>query len=124
MPVLERAMRHQIAVLWAVAGTDNYGNATVYSPVEVQVRWNENQQLQAESQSESEKDSGEVVVDRDIEVGSLMRLGTLADISGDSSPDGLCRVTSFRGTPDVKGRRSERIVSLSRYKGTLPTIVS
>jgi hypothetical protein len=118
---LEMQFRTSKAVLWAASGVDRYGEVTVASPVEIMVRWNETKQDPNQAKDEVTSVPVEVVVDRDVAIGSVMRFGPLADLP--STPDNLFRVVNYSSTPDLKGRHYFRTASLVRRSDSLPTVV-
>lgn len=92
MSIITR-MRKQKAVLWQVqAGQDAFGQSTLFdSPVEIDCRWEYvNKEIQANKgggdvQAETLLSKGTVYVDREVFVGSYLRLATLASLTGDTS---------------------------------------
>ena len=121
MPAIESQNRHQDTTLWAPSGVDRNGEVTVSTPVDIKTRWDESLTASIDETGTPTASNGTVVVDQDIEEGSIMRLGLVADLP---SPviTGLFEVVSFSKTPDIKGRQFARTVTLKRYKGQLPTI--
>lgn len=115
---LETTELNQIAVLWAFVGSDDNGEATVSAGVEINVRWVESTKQAATARSTPTASDVTVVVDRDIAVDSIMRLGRLSAV-----PTDLYRVVNLNKTPDLKARAYRREVSLQRFKDALPTIV-
>ena len=121
MPSPETANRHQKAVLWAANGYDTYADIKVSAAVEILVRWEEKQQEILDAQGNSITIEAIVVVNQDIIVGSIMSLGAKVDLA--TPPVGLNQVVTFDKTPDIKGRKYRRVVSLIRFSDELPTIV-
>ncbi len=124
MPQIETMELNQKAVLWANADQDSdYGEAQVSAADEIDVRWNDTQSGGTDAQGTKVTLSAEVIVDRDITVGSVMWLGTLAAYNALGTVPTLHHVVSFDKVPDLKGRNFHRSVSLSRHAAALPTIV-
>jgi len=121
MVYLETASRHQKATYWA-AGTETTddGRKKVLAATEITVRWNNKQSDAIAPEGELIRVDATVVVDRDVEIGSLMWLGEKADWS--ASVGGLNEVVTFSKVPNVKGTRYRRVVGLVRYSDSLPPI--
>ena len=111
----------QKAVLWALASYDAHGEPRVSSPQEVAVRWEATEvETVAEQEAPVPKDA-EMWVASAVVVGSIVWLGALTDLP--ASPTGLLEVVGCSSVPDVKGRTWEYVLTLSRYKNSLRTVV-
>lgn len=127
MPSLEVGSLKQKAVLWAAAAPasreyDDYGERKVYPEVGINVRWEEGLTEQIDSTGQAIAVDAIVVVDQDIEVGSILwegELGTQASI-----PINLKEVVSFSKVPDIKGRKFRRVCGLRKYSDELPTLIT
>jgi len=121
MVYIESASRLQKAVLWELGTTaTSTGKAKVKAAAEISVRW-----VEAESQGLSEAGEtirldSKAVVNQDIEVGSLMWLGSLSSLP--SPVTDLYKVVSFSKVAGIKATRFRRSVGLQRYSDTLPPI--
>lgn len=124
MTSLETSSLHQKAVLWEYSGLDRYGDVTVSSPSEIDVRWEKSVAENTGPETSAETSTIEVVVDQDIAIGSILRLGTLSSISDleDSEIDELYQVVDNTKIPDIKGRSFYRSVTLNRRSNSLPTV--
>lgn len=126
MPPPELDGRHQKCVLWAKSSEDSMGEVKVSKPTEIDVRWNDTHRETTDADGNTVLADATVVVDRDIEVGSLMKLAKLKDISNARTTgagiSGLVQVVRFNKTPDVKGRFYYRECFLQRFKDVLPQI--
>ncbi|MFA5056509.1 MAG: hypothetical protein WC485_00210 [Opitutaceae bacterium] len=120
MASLERQFRHQSAVLWESAGTDDYGNPTVLEPVELFVRWNRLMHNVADARGRVVDLDALVVVDREIPIDSIMWLGRMDEMP--AQPTNLKRVVDYTETPDIKGRNIYRTVGLKNYSNALPAL--
>lgn len=110
--------RRQTAVLWPVAGTDDYGAYTVGDPVELSVRWVFGRSEVLDPQGNRIAVDAQVTVDREIAIGSEMVKGTLSEWVGTGSAgddDEVMMVMSYSEVPDVRARDFRRVVGL-RYK--------
>lgn len=119
MPTPERSGRLQKALLWNFLGSDPQGEPVLdSSPTEINVR------------SDLGLGTGgfvairsTLVVDRDIDIGSVMLLSSLDEWNGTGSSltdAQYLKVVSFNKTPDVKARERYRQVRLELYRGTPP----
>lgn len=125
MPAFETMDRYQVAVLWPKTGTNRNGQPIVSpTPVQIRVRWDDQQAERLDPQGNTIRIDATVVVDREIEVGSIMYKGSISDFAGtgsDEEPAGLMLVKSYDETPDIKKRFKRRVVTLMRYTDSLPT---
>lgn len=124
MASLETGYRRQKAVLWPLASRDEYNNVSVGSPVELMVRWTNIQEDVISPDNTVVRTTAMAVVDRDIPLGSIMWLGELINWTGTASNDtdeSVMEVVQMKKVPGLKGRKIRRTVSLTRYKGQLPT---
>lgn len=123
MPDIETACRNQRAVLWMASATavSDDGKRKVAAAVEIKVRWENRREETTDSQGQAVSVTAEVVVDRDVIVGSILWLGALDDIA--SPPVNLQKVVAFDKIPDVKGTKYRRTVRLTRHHNTLPPLV-
>ena len=125
MPSLETDCRLQKAVLWEASTTeyeDTGATRKVAAAVEIDVRWEDTHREGMDPDGNVVAIVSEVVVAQDIVVGSIMWLGSKADL--EDPPVGLHKVMGFVKVPDIKGRNYRRVVSLMRYSNSLPTLVS
>lgn len=113
MAAIETAFRRQKAVLWPLSSIDGYGEATTSTPIELLVRWVDKKDRMKGPNGEDVETDAQVVVDRDIAIGSLMWLGALVDWTGSGE---VAEVVAKTSTPSLKGTRFRRIVGLRRYK--------
>jgi uncharacterized delta-60 repeat protein len=127
MPVVETSRRQQKAVLWAASRHDEFGQPTVDSPAEVDVRWNTNRRESLDAQGNVIALDADAVVDRRIAVGSIMWLGKLVDwysTDVNNNDSELMQVKTYSETPDLKNRFARRTVGLMRHRDELPALTS
>lgn len=122
MVKIEETARYQAATLWAKSGDDRYGEPTVTAPVNITVRWVEKRGQVMGKDDTPIRIDGRVVVNLDIEEGSIVRLGLIADLP-DPVTGGLMEIVGFDKTADLKARNNRRVCLIRKYKDTLPTIV-
>jgi len=123
MPQIETDLLNQKAVLWAFSGYDASGEPTVSAAVEVNVRWNDGRSGGSDPLLQSINVDATAVVDREVAVGSVMWLGTLAAYNSEDPAPTIMQVVGYKATPDVKGRNYRRTVTLVKLSTELPTIV-
>ena len=120
MPSIESGNRLQKALLWNLIGYDPQGeNVVADDPIEILVR------------ADIGKGSGggaairsTMMVDRSIEIGSIMKLGSLEDWLGTGSVESegnYLKVASYHETRDIKNRGVTRQIMLELYRGTPPS---
>lgn len=119
---IEEACREQWVTLWGKSSTDNEGRVTVSSPVQFKCRWEENQRVIVGEDGRPIAVDADVVVDRVISVLSILRLGKISEIP--TPINNLMQVVFRSETPDIKNKYTRKIVSVSRYTDTLPTVES
>lgn len=124
MPAPWLRWNRQTALLWTRTGTDSYGQpTTVTDPVELSprtrtgVRWNVKRSEILDAQGNSVSLDAQAMVDREIEIGSYMWLGTLndwIDSGSDSSDQEIHEVKVCDVMRDIKGRAIAHTVGLMR----------
>lgn len=122
MPPIETDLRNQWCVLWPLEGHDSYSEPLLGEPVELRVRWEDRPRDITSPQSVALEYDATIVINRRIEVGSQMWLGTLDDWYGEGSAGkdvGLVEVVEYTETPDLKNRHTRRVVYVRRYRDTL-----
>lgn len=125
MPPIETIDRHQKALLWAIIGYDSYGQPQVSAtPVEIDVRWEWKHAEEKATERYEVAIDAMVVVDREIEEGSNMWLGSLSDWYGTGSAgidSEILQVKFYSEIPDLKDRAIRRTVGLSFFRDTPAT---
>jgi hypothetical protein len=122
MSKIETQDRYQKAVLWQSSGYDDYGKYLRLAPIELSVRWEEGRRQSSSPEDTVIAIDATVFVDREIPIGSIMWKGKQKDLP--ASPTGLKEVVSYKEVPDIKGRVSQRSVSLARYNEQLPDLAT
>ena len=123
MPTQESDYRNQTAVYWKATG--DYaaeGEVLVKAAIEIDVRWEEVTEETLVLNNNTVDVDARILVGRDIPNGSILWLGSLADL--DDPPTDLRQVVAFSKIPDLKGRAFYRQATVIRYRDELPTIVS
>ena len=121
MVYIESASRRQKATYWAAGTTStSAGQKKVQASIEIKVRWEDKEQDALNAQGETIRVDAVAVVNRDIEVGSIMWLGAKRDWT--TATGNLKKVISFSKIPNIKGTRFRRVVGLERFSESLPTI--
>lgn len=90
---LIKRMRKQDAVYWALAGEesggkdfDKYGQPVVTEPVAIKCRWDGKTEEFIDAKGTRLFSHAIVFVDRDVDVGGVLMLGTIADITNADVP--------------------------------------
>ena len=112
--------RTQSVVCWERAGTDEYGEPTVSDPISLTVRWERGLAQEIRPSSNPTAIDATLWVDRDLEIGSMVRIGSLLDLPG--TADEILEVVEMQTIPDIKGRAYERVALCRRYRDMLPTV--
>ncbi len=120
MPNPENDFLTQKAVWWSVTGKNRYGEPTVAAAVEICTRWEIGNKESKDNADTTVEIHSVVTVDRDVEVGDILRLGAKIDLP--SPVDDLREVRKFRKIPNIKGRESKRIALLIKHGNTLPQL--
>lgn len=119
MPPLETFDRRQYAVLWPAGDPDEFGEITRGTAVEIKVRWTYTAKEGVSANGQPISIDAEVVVDRDIDLGSQMWLGRLADFDEDESDNEILYVANLKKATDLKNRFTRRVLQLTRSKNSL-----
>lgn len=111
MSLLDRMMKYQTAVVWPTNGFDGNGQPTYNDPIEVNCRWEDKQEEFISKDLVRQLSVAIVYVDRDILVGSMIRLGQLTDLTDQSIPKNNTRtfeVRSFDSSPNFRHNQNLR----------------
>lgn len=106
----------QKAVYWALSSMGSDGVATYAAPIEVKVRWDEELvspiqgvRRQLDFVEQTTRVDTQVLVDRKLEEGGLMKLAELADLSEGYSPhagtDGVYEIMGCLTNPTIDGKK-------------------
>lgn len=137
MPPIETFERHDAALMWPVRGKDPYGEVIVDdTPVELMVRWETGQagfystggrREVLDRHASNVAADAIIVVDRHVEVGSLMWKGSLEEWLGNGTGSGsaqeendLLQVVIFTEIPDLKGQHVRRIATCMKFRKDMP----
>jgi hypothetical protein len=114
----------QWAVLWPalpLAATDGQGQQRIGPAVDIPARWSKGSRLNQAALEQNKTATAEVVVDREIPVGSILWQGQIADLP--SPLRNLYQVLENKERWDVKGRNVRRSVVVTSFNETLPESV-
>ncbi len=103
--VVVRVMR-QTAVYWAPLPVNDFGRRTFATPVEIACRWEDVQEEFLNAEGGRELSRAKLMVDRDLLVGGMLRLGVLADVADVDAPQsttGAWGIRQFGKMPNFKG---------------------
>lgn len=127
MPSPEIASLTDDAVLWSFAGHSPTGEPKVSTPIQIECRWMWKKTQATDATGNTVMLDATVIVDREIDDGSILWLGTLdqwEDSGSEESNPELVEVKSYKEVKDIRGRESYRELGCSFYKGRLPVVVS
>ena len=119
MPI-ETSDLTQKAVLLGRTGRDMYGKVTTAAAKEIDVRWEVNEEQILESGNTVVATTANVVVNEEIEKGSILWLGLIIDFV--TPYNDLHEVYLSRNIPDIKGRNFRRTLKLIRFTDKLPSL--
>jgi len=123
MPPMESSNLNQQAVMWGPNGHTQTGDKKVLAGIELDVRWEDLAFTDRPLKGDEAEFDAKVVVRQDVAVGSIFWQGKESELPDPvTTVDTLYEVTSFRKTPDVKGRNFRRVCYLNKWSDTLPAI--
>ena len=99
------SMRRQTAIYWALSSIDNYGRPTWSAPIEIECRWEDVHEEYIDAHMQRQLSSAIVYVDRDMEVGSMLKLGDLDSGIDQDNPrdnDDTWEIRRFDKLPNLK----------------------
>lgn len=113
MSIITKA-RKQKAVFWEKEGVDVYGQPTYSNPVEIGVRWDDTAENFIDENGTVQVSRAEVMVDRVVPVGSLLKLGVLSDLEPETPPrqQGAYEVRQLKQHPNFRATETLRIAIL------------
>ena len=113
---LETDELNQKAVLraWDGSSYDDYGEKKIGIATEINVRWKQGRSTTIDVLGNTVALDSKAIVDREVKVGSVMRLGELECLPVSVSIDWR-EVVDDSEIPDIKGEEVRRLVSLHKY---------
>ena len=124
MSLISRMITYgQKAVYWALLGADSagvvdyddYGQPQYTDPVEINCRWEEITIEFLDSQGTRQLSNARVYVGQDVDIGGVLMLGELADVTDDDIPkenDNAWEIRRFEKLPTLRNRETLRTVFL------------
>jgi hypothetical protein len=110
--VLEPGLLVQRAVYWPPTGEDPETGAAGYGePVEIRCRWVDQNTLFTKPNTELGVSRCQVMVDRDLEIGGVLNLGTLEDVTDLDEPlknPGANIIQGWTKIPDDRAKKFVR----------------
>jgi hypothetical protein len=105
-------MKKQTAVYWpsetsesAGDAFDDYGKPVVADPIEIDCRWEDVSEEFSDATGTRQISRAKVYVDRDVDVGGILMLGELTDITDEvniKENDGAFEIRRFDKLPNLK----------------------
>ncbi len=123
MPPFEKMDRKQDAVLWPNAGYSDQAQVLRGTPVQLKVRWVKKKTYMISPEGDKVPIDVQVVVDREIKVGSFMWYGLLTayNRTGSTGTDPeIMQVVANDVTPDLKNRVNRYTVGLAFFRQAKP----
>lgn len=114
MSIITR-MRKQTAVYWPVGSTNEYGQPVYGTPVEIEVRWEDKTEEFMDAEGETHMSKALVYVDREVDVGGVLLLGSLSSSVDQDDPkanDGAWEIRRYEALPNFKATEFLRTVYL------------
>lgn len=125
MPPLERMDLVETIALWEFAGVNEFGEALVTDPIDIQARWVDAKRRGGGVDSDEIAYDATIVTSTDLIIGSIVWRGSVDSIPGTSEvPESdLFEVVDRRIASDLKGRHTRYEMRLARFNNALPTRV-
>jgi len=111
MSIITRMLK-QTCVYWALASSesgglayDDYGQPVVTDPVEIECRWEDVNEEFIDATGTKQTSRAKVYVSQDVDVGGILMLGELTDITDDDNPkenDGAWEIRKFDKLPNLR----------------------
>ena len=104
MSIISR-MRRQTCVYWAKEGYDNYGKPLTDPPIQLTCRWQDMNEEFIDSEGTRQMSRAKVFVDQDVDVGGVLMLGVLGDVTDALVPKnnaGAWEIKRFDNMPNLK----------------------
>lgn len=106
----------QTAVYWPPETEfDEHGAPVSQEPVEIGCRWDEDLKEFIGLDGTTQVSKAQAIVDRDVERGGVLMLGTLDDVSDPDDPkanDGAQEILAFQKNPNLRGTKYVRVAFL------------
>lgn len=109
------------AVYWAPSTPNMYGEPTVSTPVELDVRWEKGVAQEIMPQTNPKAVDATLWIKQEVETGGMIWIGALMDLP--SPATNVLEIVEVETVPDIKGRAYERRALLRKYANSLPTVV-
>lgn len=111
MALLPKVLRAK-AVYWEPRRTNEYGEDSYLNPVEIDCRWDESRTSGFDANGTAVVFNSQVMVDRDIAPGGLLRKGSISELNGANPPDDALRVLKFEKFENFKHTETFRVCML------------
>ena len=105
---MARRYRKQDATYWKRTGTSSGGRPTYGSPINVKVRWEDKAEIFIGANNEQVTSKSIVLVDRDMFITDLLRLGTTATLPPGLEPEkvpGAYEIQAWQKTPNSRATK-------------------
>ena len=122
MGIITKMLNYQTAVYWALASDesagsdyDNFGKPNFTDPIEIKVRWEDNMVEFIAADGTQQMSTAVVYVDRDVDLGGVLMLGDLDDVTDEDNPkenENAWEIRRFDKMPKLKQTEILRTVYL------------
>ena len=106
----------QRCIFWAITGFDQYGQPTYDEPVDIDCRWEDEIQEYIDKDGNQKLSKSVVYVDRNMEVGGVLLLGSLDDSGIDEENplinEGASEIMQFCKLPNLRNTETLRTAIL------------
>lgn len=112
MSYFARRQMKQKATYWATLSQNKYGEETYDAPVEIDCQWNDVTLDVVDANGQHTITKSQIMVDRDLQVGGLLLLSELADVSYPDAPlqnERIERIIRFDKIPRVRADKFMRV---------------
>lgn len=119
-----------LVLLWSKLSDDQQGNPTVNAPVQIKVRWEDSEFQDNAIEGNPLSFQPQVFTDPcdGVKLGDILWQGILSDYKDLTGTElenlDLYEVSRISRIKNIKGRVSLHSLTLTRYKGKVPTVVN
>lgn len=108
-------VRKQKAVYWAPGKNSNFGQPVVNDPVQIDCRWVDVQEEFVDAQGRTVLSKASVMVDRDVQVGGMLWLGELKNLTSQTVPTkntNCFEIRAFANVPNFRATEFLKVATL------------
>lgn len=105
----------QKAVYWSNEGTDEDGSTIYGEPIQIKCRWEDLNEEYTDKAGDVRISNAKVMVDRALDLGGALWLGTLDDLTSANDPmanEGAYEIKKFNTVPNINAKKFVRTAIL------------